>query len=403
MSLKQIEIDNIAKAVTVPDYGWIVRIAKELKCSPQMIENRVEIAHKLHDIQEKLFKELTPPVVFNDERASKYELAARVVLSNIELSESFSPAVKKKQSAPKASVNPISVKKETPDSFWINPESKVQEIKKSKKEKGSVQMLEKLLGTELIGKVEGIGMALMTGQLAVPVEDKFFTFDKQTKEITDVTSLVAEIGLPAFKMPVLATQIEEGDLVVFNDSLVFVTEVTPTGRIVASNPVTSREETFTPIPVSILGGQTFVPKVQTFDLNLGGADSSNPMASMLPLMLLGGKEGLGGSLGGDDTLSTIMLMNALGGGNGASDMSSILPLLLLKDGGLGEGSDLTTLLMMQSLGGAGLGGLFGGGHTPAVELKTDEAYQAILDEVAKLKAENKDLKEILEVEEENTK
>ena len=381
--LTKSQISDISQALSVKDFNWLTRIAKEVGRPVADIQNGVAVQCELMNLQKKIFSEVEEPILFNDDRLKPYKVTASIILGNVVI------GVQKKQKAIKASVNPepsIYVQAST-------PKKKVAESIKSdfglrkepKKEKGCGNMFKQLFGgQDLFGKIEGVNLALMTQQLAVPVGDKFFTFDKTTQQITDVTNLSLEIGIPAYKFPTLTSQVEAGDLILFDGQFVFVTEVTQTGRIIGTNPETSKEETYSPVPVAVLGNQHFVAKVQTFDFGFGQAgDASNPMANLMPLMLLSE-----GGLGGNSDIDPMMIMALSGGFGGAQDgsnpMSNMLPLMLLGDKKSGS-SDIDPMLLMMMMGGQNpLGNLFGG--APATVPSVDTEKEELKEEIAKLTA-----------------
>lgn len=182
------------------------------------------------------------------------------------------------------------------------------------KRKGSVGMFDKMFGEGSVGQVEGVGISLMTQELAIPVGDKFYTFNKQTKQIQDVTEMILEVELPVMKFPVLANTIAEGDIIVHNNSLVFVEDI-ENGNIVGVDPSTQNVVTVRPIAVAMLGGNTFIIKLQTFDFG-GSGDTTNSMGGLLggsnPMMQMMMMQSLTGKDKGDNPMSQMMMMQMMG-------------------------------------------------------------------------------------------
>lgn len=194
--------------------------------------------------------------------------------------------------------------------------------------KRSVGMFDKMFGEGSVGQVEGVGISLMTQELAIPVGDKFYTFNKQTKQIQDVTEMILEVELPVMKFPVLANTIAEGDIIVHNNSLVFVEDI-ENGNIVGVDPSTQNVITVRPISVAMLGGNTFIIKLQTFDFG-GSGDTTNSMGGLLggsnPMMQMMMMQSLTGKDKGDNPMSQMMMMQMMGGMGNMFGQQPITPI-----------------------------------------------------------------------------
>ena len=185
------------------------------------------------------------------------------------------------------------------------------------------------------GKIEGMGLSVLTGELAIPAEDgRYFTFNPKTKEITDVSAFVMEMDLPAYAMPVSANTIVPGDIVQVNYHFLFVSSVTKAGKITGINPDTSEEITVAPIKNAVLN-QSFVAKVTTINMLTDamatpGAEadgSKGPFGNMNPMMLM-------------------MMMNKDGDD---SMMSKMMLPMMMQQGGLTGGADgqMNPMMMMM--------------------------------------------------------
>ena len=185
------------------------------------------------------------------------------------------------------------------------------------------------------GKIEGMGLSVLTGELAIPAEDgRYFTFNPKTKEITDVSAFIMEMDLPAYAMPVPANTIIPGDIVQVNYHFLFVSSVTKAGKITGINPNTSEEITVAPIKNAVLN-QSFVAKITTINMFTDamatpGAEadgSKGPFGNMNPMMLM-------------------MMMNKDGND---SMMSKMMLPMMMQQGGLTGGADgqMNPMMMMM--------------------------------------------------------
>lgn len=185
------------------------------------------------------------------------------------------------------------------------------------------------------GKIEGMGLSVLTGELAIPGEDgRYFTFNPKTKEIADVSSFTMEMDLPAYAMPVPANTIVPGDIVQVNYHFLFVSSVTKTGKITGINPNTSEEITVAPIKNAVLN-QSFVAKVTT--INMFTESMATPGAEA---------DGSKGPFGNMNPMMLMMMMNKDGDD---SMMSKMMLPMMLQQGGLTGGADgqMNPMMMMM--------------------------------------------------------
>lgn len=167
----------------------------------------------------------------------------------------------------------------------------------------------------------------MTGALAVRGKDgNYVSYNKKTKQIEDHMDLVfgeGRIEEMCFLMPTDIKQLKEGDIVNSNGAYCYVEgQDTETGKLTLVNFLTSVRE-------DAVGSENVFTKMSTvrklvtaFDM-AGGADG-NPMANMLPFMLMSGKD-----KGGDDSMFKMMMMSQMMGGNMGGDSNGMNPMMMM--------------------------------------------------------------------------
>lgn len=209
------------------------------------------------------------------------------------------------------------------------------------------------------GKVEGrFAFSIATGGLAIRKghTNEFVAFNAETGTITEVTGLTLDFNVPAFKLPVEASQVKKGQIVLNGTDYGYVTNVAD-GYLEVVIPEKNVRGSVLPTTNVIMGGKAFYTVVQTLDA--AGEGGFNPMLLMamgdgkkddlLPFLLMSG--GLGGAqaAGQIDPMMLMMLQDS------ADDL---LPLMLMQQGGaLGEGFNPLMFLMMSDKKG-GKGGKF---------------------------------------------
>lgn len=220
------------------------------------------------------------------------------------------------------------------------------------------------------GKVENVfAFSPVTGGLAVKTSNgQFVAF--QDGQLVDVAGLTLDFKVPAFKLPVNASEVKAGDVVQNGAEYLYVTAVAD-GYVEAVSP--ARREKVSVLPTTnLLFGKPFFTVVRTIDGAGAGFDPTMLMLmsdggskeDLLPFLLMSG--GLNGQQG---QMNPMMLM-AL-----QDSTDDLLPLLLMQQGGaLGEGfnplmmlamggdkggklNDLLPLMMMQQGGAAGAGAM----------------------------------------------
>lgn len=219
------------------------------------------------------------------------------------------------------------------------------------------------------GKVEGkFAFSLVTGGLAIRkgISNDFVAYDANGT-ITDVSGLTLDFKVPAFKLPVAASEVAVGDIVLNGADFGYVTKVND-GYVETIVPEKNAKGTVLPTN-NVLFGNAFYTVVKTIDA--AGKGGFNPMLllamgdgnkdELVKIMALSG--GLGGA--GNGTIDPTMLM-LLG-----DNMDELLPFFLMQQGGVaaqgfnplmllalsdkkgGKKDNLLPLLMMQGQQGAG--------------------------------------------------
>lgn len=203
-------------------------------------------------------------------------------------------------------------------------QAKITYSKENKKE----EKMKDRFSSFMPAKVKTGEVALtMTGALAVRGKDgNYVSYNKKTKQIEDHMDLVfgeGRIEEMCFLMPTDIKQLKEGDIVNSNGAYCYVEgQDTETGKLTLVNFLTSVRE-------DAVGSENVFTKMSTvrklvtaFDMT-GGADG-NPMANMLPFMLMSGKD-----KGGDDSMFKIMMMSQMMGGNMGGDSNSMNPMMMM--------------------------------------------------------------------------
>lgn len=214
------------------------------------------------------------------------------------------------------------------------------------------------------GKVEGkFAFSPITGGLALRkgISNDFVAYNKDSKELTDVSGLTLKFDVPAFKLPVAVSQVAVGDIVIHNAEFAYVTKKAD-GYLETINPEKAVRGSVIPTKNALLGA-AFYTVVKTLDA--AGEGGFNPMllmalnkggdkSDLLPLLLASGGIGGQGKAGAIDPTMLMLL---------GDDVEDLLPLVLMQQGGAtgagfnplffllsqkgGKGKDLLPLLMMS--------------------------------------------------------
>lgn len=197
--------------------------------------------------------------------------------------------------------------------------------------------MSKLMG-HVFAQIDGVVWDMMSNQTGIKREDGIYTLSKDGQvELNPFDSFSME--LPAFSQLVPIDQVKRGD--------VLVSAGKPTGWVLEAaiaeegegeGPKTrssiqslsfqGHQTRFRPKKVSMMGIENGITVVRS-PFNFGGeqkAGGFGDMASMLPLLLLGNREG-----GAGIDMKTMALMSMMGGGGGGSFNPMMLALLLGDD------------------------------------------------------------------------
>lgn len=165
------------------------------------------------------------------------------------------------------------------------------------------------------------------------------------------------LALPAFATQSSFDDVSNGDIIVGDQGIIgwVIGKTEAAFKVMDHN---GYNKTYTPPKVQIVGQSGVLVVRNLFNLTGGAAGAGNFASTLLPLLALGG---------GDDKLEKllpILLMTSQGAagaapGAAANPMASLLPFLLMKDGGLGGlgkgGSSMDKLLPLMLMGGLGGG------------------------------------------------
>ena len=225
---------------------------------------------------------------------------------------------------------------------------------KNQKTTGGNGTMKNVLGAfkGLFGKVEGkFAFSPATGGLAIRkgISQEFVAFDANTKSITDVTGLTLDFNVPAFKLPVTATEVKAGDIVLNGADFGYVTRVND-GFVETIVPEKNTRGSVLPTK-NVLFGNTFYTVVKTLDA--AGEGGFNPMLllamgdgnkdELVKMMALTG--GLGGSQNGQIDPTMLMLLG--------DNVDELLPFFLMQQGGVAsQGFNPLMLLALKDKGGS---------------------------------------------------
>lgn len=168
-------------------------------------------------------------------------------------------------------------------------------------------------GLENVGKQLNnvFAFSIITKKMAIKMGDSFFSFDKDTKQITDETSFAMEVPFPAMIFPEKMSKLKSGDLVIRDNKIVFVVDVDKEGKTYTYIGSEGKIETAAKVSNALMKDMDFVEKVinplaDAFDSNEDDGLFDNPMM-MMALMGNGGNIFGGGNGGNNDMMSMLML------------------------------------------------------------------------------------------------
>ena len=176
-------------------------------------------------------------------------------------------------------------------------------------------------------------------------------FDQKNGNLMDVEVLNFDMSKFIYKMPVPASALKAGDIVLHAGKPVFVRHLGTGGNIV--NVINYADATVVDImPVKSPFGFDFFTKICSLvDFSQMNANSDNPFGNMLPFLLMGdGKDidpmmflFMGGNMNFSNPMMLYFLMNQ-------KDKSDMLPFLMMMNGGQMFGNPPTNITPAQTQG-----------------------------------------------------
>lgn len=189
----------------------------------------------------------------------------------------------------------------------------------------------------------------MSGGIGLKTNDGVYTLavDEEGAAQVTVNPLDLSVALPAFALNTKIEQVEQGDVIVGSDRILgwAIDKTASSIKLLDTNGMTKN---YTPPKVAVLGQDGVLVVKNLFSVT-GGEGGFQQMLPML--MMFGGEEGK------LEKVLPFMLMgqmNQAGGQAAANPMASMLPLLLMKEGGLGGGK-IDPMMLMAMSGGFGTG------------------------------------------------
>lgn len=203
---------------------------------------------------------------------------------------------------------------------------------------------EKIIGGML--KRSNSVIDLATGLAGIRTAEGIATFKDDVLSVNPVELFTAEV--PAFAFPTKPADVKVGDIYVNAEgvSVGWVVSTGERGEALRVVDTSGSETAIRPVKNALTGNAGVFIVRPLFDL--GGGDSANPLASVLPLIALSGGDGLEG-----DKIGLLIAMSMMNGG-GASGLSNMLPMLLLSGrGGASGAGGIDPIALMALSGGLG--------------------------------------------------
>ena len=214
---------------------------------------------------------------------------------------------------------------------------------------------------KLIRKVDNLVWDLSSGKLGIQTLDGIVTLETSGEGATATYNVSLNVfdalgfRIPAYAVNTPNAEIEIGDIIVgANEVLGFVVK-----KHAASLEILKKDGQITrysPVKTQIFGTNGYMV-VKSLTGLLGAEGAAGLQGNLLPLMMLGGDSGVD-----IESILPLMLMQGQTGQGGTGlNLQSILPLMLLKGKGNGGMKDMLPLLMMSGGlgGGQAQGGLAG--------------------------------------------
>lgn len=204
-------------------------------------------------------------------------------------------------------------------------------------------------------RIDGIVWDVVSGQVGLKTAEGVFTatFSETGEPTVTVNPFDLSVALPGFATQTAHADVNVGDIIVGDQKILgWVTRKTDASFVLIDQHGMTKN--YTPPKVAVMGGSGPLVVRNLFSLTGG----QGGVASMLPMLMM---------FGGDDSkLEKILPFLLMQGGNlgapaadgaaaAANPMAAMLPLLLMK-GGLGGGNgDIDPMLLMAMSGGLGGG------------------------------------------------
>ena len=166
--------------------------------------------------------------------------------------------------------------------------------KTEEKGKNSMKkMFKNIKGFDNIGMVEGaFGLSLIDNKQAVKIGDSFYSFDKESNTLTDASSFVMEMPVPAMVLPVQVKDLKKGDIILHEGTYVFIKDIQENSNLVVIT-ADGEQKTKTLVKNVLMGNLSFVERLTSpfgdmlsnGNQNGNGGMFGNPMVMM---MIMGG-------------------------------------------------------------------------------------------------------------------
>lgn len=174
---------------------------------------------------------------------------------------------------------------------------KISDPSKNKNKKGDNKtmknMFKNIKGFDNIGMVEGVfGLSLIDNKQAVKIGDSFYSFDKESNTLTDASSFVMEMPVPAMVLPAQVKDLKKGDIILHEGTYVFVKDIQENSNLVVIT-ADGEQKTKTLVKNVLMGNLSFVERLTSpfgdmlsnGNQNGNGGMFGNPMVMM---MMMGG-------------------------------------------------------------------------------------------------------------------
>lgn len=198
-------------------------------------------------------------------------------------------------------------------------EKRIEEYKKEK-EKDNMDMMKNFnFGPcgDRGARISHLGIAVQNNN------SEWVSYDKENNEIVNVDLINFDCDNFVYMMPVAIKDVTEGDAIIHNRHVMFVTKVK--GKTISVIDVTDGEIKKI-LPTKSIFGFDFITKIVSLvDFTASTADEDNPFGNMLPFLLLGNNNGKS-----NDTLPLVlMLMNKENSGGLPSFSPSSMQMMLM--------------------------------------------------------------------------